>query len=219
MNGLDIMVVTVILMSGLFAFARGFVKEALSIAAWVGAAFAALYGSSLLLLTLGGLLPKSTMTEPIAAVVLFVIALIGLSMVSSAVSRRVKQSSLSAIDRTLGLVFGLARGVVLACLAYVALSWVLPPDDHRPAWIAEARTLPLLASGAERLRSLVPQSYRDKAARASGDTRLTAEQVREAAGAIRALSTPRMPPASREGTPGYGPGDQKELDRLIQESQ
>jgi len=43
MNALDIIVIAVIILSGLFAFARGFVKEALSVCAWVGAGFAALY--------------------------------------------------------------------------------------------------------------------------------------------------------------------------------
>jgi len=147
------------------------------------------------------------------------VALIVLSLVTSAVSRRIKDSSLSAVDRTLGLIFGLVRGVVLVCLAYIALAWVLPPDNHRPAWIAEARTLPLLASGADRLRGLVPAVYREKAATTADETKRAAEQIKEAAGAMGALRTPHAPPAAARDKPLYTPDDQRDLNRLIQQQQ
>jgi membrane protein required for colicin V production len=150
MNGLDLAVVTVIVMSGVFAFARGFVKEALSIVAWVGAAFAALYGSAYLLPMAGRALPKGPTTEVVAGIVLFLVVLVALSLLTSAVSRRVKQSGLSAVDRSLGLVFGLLRGVVLVCLGYLALAWALPSDERQqPAWMTHAR--PATRPGAGRL--------------------------------------------------------------------
>ncbi len=221
MNGLDLAVVTVIVMSGVFAFARGFVKEALSIVAWAGAAFAALYGSAYLLPAAGRSLPKSSVTPVVAGIILFLVVLVMLSLLTSALSRRVKQSGLSAVDRSLGLVFGLVRGVVLVCLGYLALSWALPPDERQqPAWMANARTLPFLETGADRLRALVPAVYRDRAAAAVRNTRPGASQIEEAAGAIRALSKPRGPAESdREHGRVYSPDDQNELNRLIQQRQ
>src|SRR6185437_6003399 len=82
MNGLDLAVVTVIVMSGVFAFARGFVKEALSIVAWDGAAFAALYGSAYLLPMAGRALPKGPTTEVVAGIVLFLVVLVTLSLLT-----------------------------------------------------------------------------------------------------------------------------------------
>jgi len=151
MNLLDIIVIGVILLSGLFAFARGFVKEALSVAAWVGAAFAVLYGLPYAAPFAERFLPKGPVADAAAALALFLAALIVLSLATSAIAGRVKESSLSAVDRTLGLVFGLVRGLVLVCLLYVALSWALPAGrQQQPGWIAEAKTLPLLANGASR---------------------------------------------------------------------
>lgn len=221
MNGLDLAVVTVIVMSGVFAFARGFVKEALSIVAWIGAAFAALYGSAYLLPMAGRLLPKGPTAEVVAGIVLFLIVLVALSLLTSAVSRRVKQSGLSAVDRSLGLVFGLVRGVVLVCLGYLALAWALPSDERQqPAWMTHARTLPFLETGADRLRALVPAAYRERAAAAVKSTRPGAQQLEEAAGAIRALSKPRNPAETeREHGRVYSPDDQTELNRLIQQRQ
>ena len=221
MNLLDIIVIGVILLSGLFAFARGFVKEALSVAAWVGAAFAALYGLPYAAPFAERLLPKGPVADAAAALALFLAALIVLSLATSAIAGRVKESSLSAVDRTLGLVFGLVRGLVLVCLLYVALSWALPAGrQQQPGWIAEAKTLPLLANGAERLRALVPAAYRAKAEATAADTRRAAEQMNDAASAMRALSTPRPPAATvRDHGGAYSPDDQRDLNRLIQQQQ
>jgi len=221
MNLLDIIVIAVILLSGLFAFARGFVKEALAVAAWVGAAFAALYGMPQAAPLAERYLPKGPVADAAAALVIFLVALVVLSFATSAVARRVKESSLSAIDRTLGLVFGLVRGLVLVCLIYIALAWALPAGKQpQPSWIAEAKTLPLLASGAERLRALVPAAYRAKAEATADGTRRAAEQMDEAASAMRALSAPRQPATPVRDRSGlYSPDDQRDLNRLIQQQQ
>lgn len=220
MNLLDIIVVAVVLLSGLFAFARGFVREALSVAAWVGAGFAALYGLPYATPIAERFLPKGALAEAAAALAVFLLSLIVLSLLTSAVAGRVKDSALSAIDRTLGLIFGLVRGVVLVCLAYVALAWALPAGKQQPSWIAESKTLPLLATGAERLRELVPAAYRAKAQATVDDTRRAAEQMQEAAGAMGALSKPHQqtPPPKTPGG-GYSSDDQRDLNRLIQQEQ
>jgi membrane protein required for colicin V production len=222
MNALDIAVIAVILLSGLFAFARGFVKEVLSVGAWVGAGLAALYSLPYATPIAARFLPAGAVAEAGAGLAVFVVALIVLSILTSAISRRVKDSALSAVDRTLGLIFGLVRGVVLVCLAYIALSWVWPADkpQPQPQWIAGARTLPLLANGAERLRQLLPVQYREKAQATASETRRAAEQLKEAAGAMGALSRPRGPASpARDRAPVYTPDDQRNLNRLIQQQQ
>jgi membrane protein required for colicin V production len=219
MNLLDMAVIATILFSGLFAFARGFVKEALSVAAWIGAGFAALYGMPYGAPLAGRFLPKGAVADAAAALVIFLAALILLSFASSMIAGRVKGSALSAIDRTLGLIFGLLRGAVLVCLGYIALSWALPPArDQQPAWIKDARTPPLLAIGAERLRGLVPVAYRASAESRVDETRRAAEQLKDAAGAMGALTTPRQGATPARG-PGYSADDQRDLNRLIQQQQ
>ena len=219
MNLLDIVVIAIVLLSGLFAFARGFVKEALSVAAWMGAGFAALYGLPYATPLAERFLPKGEAAEGAAALVVFLVALIILSLLTSAIASRVKDSSLSAIDRTLGLVFGLVRGLVVVCLVYIAFSWALPAKQQQPTWIAEAKTLPLLQNGADRLRALVPTAYRAKAEATADDTRRAAEQMQEAAGAMGALSKPHPPGAPGQHGPGYSVEDQRDLNRLIQQQQ
>jgi membrane protein required for colicin V production len=221
MNGLDLVVVAILVLSGLFAFARGFVKEALSIAAWGGAAFAAYYAFPAARHFVRGFFPEGPVADAAAGIGVFVVALIVLSLVASAISRRVKHSSLSALDRTFGLLFGLARGALIVCLAYVALAWLLPPGEQ-PQWMAQARTLPLLASGAQALRQLMPTPVRDRAAVAAARTGNTVQK--EVESAIRAYSLPHpatttAPAASRPAAaPAYSQTDQRELNRLFEQN-
>src|SRR5258708_14980128 len=107
-----------------------------------------------------------------AGAAFFLGPLVVLTMVTAMVATRVKGSSLSALDRTLGFVFGLVRGGVIACLAYLALTWALPEKDW-PDWAQHARTRKFLASGADALRSLVPAHAGERSAAAASDLQRT----------------------------------------------
>ena len=221
MNPFDIIVIAIVVLSGLFAFARGFVKEALSICAWGGAALATLYAFPYARPFAEHLLPKGIVADVTVAVLIFVIVLIVLSLLTSAISRRVKESSLSALDRSLGLLFGLARGAVLACLLYLGVTWALP-EQNRPEWIRQARTLPLLTSGADALRSLVPATMRNRVESTASEAQHKMEQAHQAEDAIRALQSPRTaapaPTADSTAQKGYSEDQRKDLNRLFQQN-
>jgi membrane protein required for colicin V production len=224
MNTLDIIVLAVIGLSGLFAFARGFVKEVFSIGAWIGAAAAALYAFPHTQPIARKLIATPAIADGAAAIVVFLVCLVVLSIAASAIARRVKGSALSALDRTLGLVFGLGRGVAVVCLAWIAASWALPEKDW-PDWARGARTRPFLVSGADTLRSLVPGAARERGAAVAAEAQQKLETAREADRLMRQLSTPMSPADAKAavnsagGAGGYKPDQRRELDRLIQSTQ
>ena len=220
MNALDLVVLGIIGLSGLFAFARGFVKEALSLGAWVGAGLAAAYGFPYARPFARQFIGEPMIADAAAGAAVFFVALIVLSLIGSAIARQVRGSSLSALDRTLGFVFGLARGVVICALAFMALSWSLPPQDW-PDWAQSARTRPFLTASADALRSVVPGEARARSAAAAEEAQRTLEQAREAERAIRALSTPGRPAAGTPtpATKAYDTTQRKDMDRLFQNAQ
>jgi membrane protein required for colicin V production len=223
MNALDVIVIAGIALSALFAFARGFVKEALSIAAWIGAALIALYGLDPARPIAHKFITSPMLADAAAGLILFLGSLIVLSLLTSMLASRVKQSALSAVDRALGLLFGIARGVVLACLGFIALSWAIQEKDW-PGWVRESRTRPLLANGAEMLKSFIPAAARERGAATAIEAQKGIDQAREAEQLMRALTmpTPPAPPAGKSGTPpptGYKPAERKEMDRLFQTTQ
>lgn len=220
MNPLDIAVLVVIALSALFAFARGFVREALSIAAWVGAALITLYGFNYVYGAVSRFVTTPMLADLIAGAGLFLVSLIGLTILTGYAARFVQWSALSPIDRTLGLIFGVVRGVVLVSIAYLVVDISLPPID-RPAWLRDARSEPLLAEGADRLRGVLPESLQLKSASAIDDAQRSlsrAQTARDAMGALASPVTPLPPKPQDAQAPVYKPAEQRELNRLIDNS-
>ena len=110
-NIADIGILAILLISGVFAFVRGFVHELLAVIAWVGAAAATLYGIDLATPFARQLTTMQPVADIGAGVVIFLVVLVVLTILTRMVSKRVQASSLSTLDRSLGLLFGILRGV------------------------------------------------------------------------------------------------------------
>jgi len=218
MNPLDIGVIAVIGLSAVFAFARGFVREALSIVAWVGAGFITLYGEPTVYAMVDPMVHNPLLTQLIAWFGLFIASLVVLTILTGIVARAVRSTGLSPIDRTLGFVFGLLRGAFIVSLAYLLLDVSVQKND-RPAWLRDAKSEPYLQQGADMLRGFLPESLRIKSASAADEVIKTVTPAMEAEKAMRALTNPTAPPATAQDQPSaaptYKPSDQRELNRLI----
>lgn len=180
LTALDLVAIGILLLSAGLAFLRGFVHEVLSIAAWVGAAFAALYGLPLAQPEARTYISNHLAADIAAGVVLFLVSLLVLSLITGALARRVQSSSLNSLDRSLGFLFGLVRGAVIIALAFIVLEWFLPSSGPRPAWITMARGLPMMERGADVLRSLVPAGLLAEEDRARAVSREAQDQARKA---------------------------------------
>lgn len=227
MNPLDIGVIAVIALSAVFAFARGFVREALSIVAWVTAGVATLYGFKTVYAIVDPMVHNPLLSQLIAGFGLFLSTLIVMTIITGFVARSVRSSALSPIDRPLGFIFGMVRGAFIVSLAYLLLDVSLSPSD-RPSWIREAKSTPYLQEGADLLRAVLPESLKNKAADATDQTMKAVSPAVEADKALRALTNPTAPAPtpSAQGpgnaqtqnnnpAPSYNPTDRQQLDRLI----
>jgi membrane protein required for colicin V production len=213
MNYLDIGVVAVIVLSALFAFARGFVREVFSVIAWVGAALITLYGFGWAYDRIEPYVHNPLLSQVIAGFGLFVVSLIVLTMATGILARAVSMTPFSPIDRTLGFVFGIARGMFLVCLAYLLVGMALPPGDW-PPWLRDAKSGPYLSEGADLLRGFLPESLKLKSADL---TPLPVDPAVEARRAMRALEKPGATGQTPQdaASPRYREQNQRELDRLI----
>ena len=218
MNPLDLGVIAVIGLSAIFAFARGFVREALSIVAWVGAGFITLYCFNAVNAMVDPMVHNPLLSQLIAGFGLFIASLIVLTILTGIAARSVRSSALSPIDRTLGFIFGLLRGAFIVSLAFLLLDVSVQKTD-RPVWLREAKSEPYLQQGADMLRGFLPESLRMKSAAAADDVIRSVSPAAEAERAMRALTNPTAPapaaPAQASQLPGYKPSDQREFDRLI----
>jgi len=214
-NSLDLAILGVIAISAIFAFARGFVREVLSIVAWIGAALITLYAFNDVYRLVVRFVTTPLLADLIAGAGLFVASLIVLTILTGYLARFVQSSALSPIDRTLGLIFGLARGAFLVSLAYLMVDISLPQSD-RPGWIKQAKSEPFLVQGAELLRSALPEPLQIKGTAAADEAqRALADK------AMRALSSPAAPSPAKPGegpAPNYKQGDRRDMNRLIENS-
>jgi len=218
-NAVDLVVAVFVVISGLLAFARGLVREVLSIIGWVGAAVVTLFAVPHLRPYLAPVLGNDAFILNVATgVLIFVVTLVAISLASYAIARQVKNSQLSALDRSLGFIFGLARGAVLICLAYMALAWSIPDPAQHPQVIRDARSLPLVQMGVTVLTGLVPESWRGSAVRRSEDIRRSAEAEaqRAASRALETLIAPQPRAPTQREQPGYSPKERQDMERLIQ---
>ena len=157
----DLGVAAVVLLSAIFAFYRGFVREVLAIAGWVGAAVFAVYYFDDVRPHVEPYLKDELLTDIATAAGLFLGSLVVFWLVIHFIVIRVKKSALNALDRSLGFVFGVARGVVVVALAFMLGEKMIWADEEypRPEWVSGARSLPLIEYAATTMVALVPEEW------------------------------------------------------------
>ncbi len=160
MTWVDFAVLGVIAVSGILALSRGLVSEVLGLGAWIAAAAVAFYGYPLLEPHVAEWTGFSLDIAQIISVgAIFLVALMVFAVITGRIGAVVRESALGGVDRTLGLVFGLARGAVLVIAAYIAAG-MFTSTDRWPDPVKDARSLPIVADGAAWLVSLLPPALR-----------------------------------------------------------
>jgi membrane protein required for colicin V production len=212
-NGVDLIILAVLAISAVLAWGRGFVHEVLAIGGWIGAIFVTIYAFPYARPFARQLIAVELLADIAAGMVIFVVSLGVFSIVTRALSRRVQDSALNVLDRSLGFLFGLVRGVVLVALAYIGLEWMMPAGEH-PQWLRNARAMPAVEITADTLRSMVPG--RAPTGRALVPPSNTTGNI------LHDMLTVRPQNQDAAGSTSDGAYDRKErseLDRLIDRSQ
>jgi membrane protein required for colicin V production len=157
---LDLVVFGVVLISALLAAVRGFTREVLAIVSWIAAAAVAWVFHPQLVPFVKQYIPASSAQDTIALVAsiaaLFLGTLIIVSLVTARISDFVLDSRIGALDRTLGFVFGAARGLLLAVIGYLFFA-ALIGNEKMPAWAKDAKAKPMLEETGRSLIAMLPQ--------------------------------------------------------------
>ncbi|MEQ8660084.1 MAG: CvpA family protein [Gammaproteobacteria bacterium] len=153
MNWADIAILAVILISVLVSILRGFVKEVLSLVAWIVAFWAAATFAA----------PASTLLEPYVAlptarlvigfVAVLVAALLAVGLINFVIGKLLEGAGLSGTDRLLGAVFGFARGAAVVVIAVLLAGLTALPAEP---WWREARIIAPFEAAALRVLEWLP---------------------------------------------------------------
>ena len=220
-NIVDLVIMASLLVSGLLALSRGFVKEVLFIAGLVLAAFAALTWFPSVQLFLEHYIGQALIAGSIAFVVIFVSVLTAASYLSSAISRRVRGSEIGILDRSLGFLFGLARGALVIALAYLLLVQFYPALLQEKE-LRTARAMPAVEYSARLLARLLPQHIGESLDKIGELSRMGAQNFEssldnaikagKAAEKLKDVTTG----TDKHGDSGYTRGSREDMNRLIQ---
>ena len=143
---LDGILVGFTLVSALLAMVRGFSREVLSIASWIAAAAAAyFFWRPVVPYVETYVRPYSDDPRAaifVAAAIVFVIALIIVTLITMKIADAIIDSRIGALDRTLGFLYGAARGILVVAVCLMLFDWIV--GDKRPDWVAKAKSAPML---------------------------------------------------------------------------
>lgn len=163
MNSTDYVVIVAVMLSAVMGVARGFLREAVALGAWVIALFLAWHFSDLIAPHLGGLLSDSEVRPWAARVIIVALVLLLGALVGAMLGHFVRLSIFSGLDRLLGFAFGVLRGFVLLGV-FVILGQLLRLQDE--PWWRHSVLIPYGESVANGLRTLVGE---ERVRHASGE--------------------------------------------------
>lgn len=156
-QGLDIILVVIMILSGFLAMLRGLTREMLSIMSWALAALVTLFAYTYFKNDIRGMIDTPMLADAVLIISVFILSLILFSLVTVNISERVLDSRVGAVDRTLGFIYGLVRGLILVVIAYLIVGQIVEKQNF-PRWITDARSLPLIESAGEGIKSLLPDN-------------------------------------------------------------
>ena len=152
---LDVLLIVVMLISGLLAMIRGFMREVLSIAAWGIAAAAAIFLSPRITPLVQGYVSSDKIAQAVAIGGVFLVTLLIVSIITVRLSDMVLDSRVGALDRTMGFLFGLGRGLIIVVVAFLFFAWLVP-DRSQPDWVRGAKSRVVLQGTGHWLMSMLP---------------------------------------------------------------
>ncbi len=245
----DIIVLGALFVSAIIAFLRGFIREVLTIVGVVGGLAASVYFGPMVKpqmrawfgvkegdeepARLFDIAPLDIIADVVSYAAVFVLVVIILSILSHFISKAVNSIGLGPVDRTLGVAFGLARGLVLLGILYIPVDMMVEPET-KAEWFKDSRTHGYVELTARELKAFLPEDKDGELKKkmkdgqsAISETRQRLEDIDllkkagEAAGGAENDEEPARVPLP-DGAPapeggGYQPGERQEMKHLIEE--
>lgn len=220
---LDLGLIVIILISALLSMVRGFTREVLAIGSWAAAAAAAYFFYPYLLPYVTPYIHKEPIPQIVSAAAVFFVTLIVVSVLTVRISDAILDSKVGALDRSLGFVFGAARGFLLGVVAFSIFNWLVA-EKQQPEWVKDAKTRPIMLQTADRIIALLPDDAEHtiegwwKKTKATGPTEEPPDESLTAPAEDTATPQPPKPAATPAPTPPapttVSPADKQRLDTL-----
>lgn len=157
MTQFDFIVLALLAISAAVGFARGAAREVAALFALVAASMIAIFGLPLFAPMVREVVKPGWFGTVAALIVVFIVAYVALRLIGAGVARQIQRTDLlGVLDRSIGLLIGLGRGLLVLGALYLMFH-AATPLDLQPRWITEARTWPMARSMGNLITSLAPR--------------------------------------------------------------
>lgn len=229
LNNLDVIILVIVVVSALIAFARGLVKEVLSIIGWVLATAAIIYLLPMFLPFVHNFVSNNLLAGVVTSLSIFTIFFIFWIYFSSHIIVKIRSSKLNSLDRLLGLFFGVMRAFLLIILFNILVSWIVPADSQSE-FLRDSKYFKLASSFAKPIEELIPEETLNLIKSKSGDFIKEGEvlsdsnkesiipQDEDVLELFVKLAQPQLKSDTKpkpDNTSGYEKSERESLDRLI----
>ena len=160
-NFFDVFLISVIAISAIIGFSRGFIREVLGTAAWIGALFLASKGFEWPETFLRSFIQDETISYISSRILVFCVFLILFILIAQLISYYVQNSIAQSIDRSLGIIFGILRGCVLICIFYFGTLFFISKNEE-PSIVKTSLSLPWIQKGVKLIQGILPKKLKEE---------------------------------------------------------
>ncbi|RMF18168.1 MAG: CvpA family protein [Alphaproteobacteria bacterium] len=212
LNSFDIAVALLLLISVLVAFSRGMTAMLLSLAAWGGAVLVTLVAWQTVAGWMHPWFADPALADFLAAPALFVVSLVILKLLARMIARSVRDGPLGLLDCSLGALFGLVFGLLVASSIWLLLDGMVW-KGHRPKTVENSQARPILVYGAAMLARIGPD-FLSRIEAENEHPALIDRLRRESRGLPEDLE--QLARRVKNGETGYPDDARRELDRILE---
>jgi len=155
----DYILLVIIAVSALLSLWRGFMKEALSLVSWIAALWIGMLFFYDLARVMRDWIETPTIRNVVAFGLLFIATLLVGGLVNFLAGQLISRTGLTSTDRILGVIFGVARGVVVVAVLVMLAGLTTVPEDP---WWQESMLLEYFQDVALWLRSFLPADIAER---------------------------------------------------------
>ncbi len=189
----DLVVTAVVIISVIFAFYRGLLRELLGITSWILAGLGAVWSYGPFLKFFTNRVEKVQMWTIISTITTALIILIIMTLINSHITGKLRKSALSGLDRILGAAFGVLRAGLLIVLAWTFMRQMMFPPQKRAEMTKENVVITYMNQGADWMEKLLPESVQKEM-----------------------KATPKKQEVKKPEKPQYSDKDREKLDEMIE---
>lgn len=215
LNLFDAAVIGVMMLSCLFAFFRGFVREVLSLGAWIGAALVTVYYFPSVSVMLRPYFKSSVGATGVGTLAIYTVALISFSIFNAFIIKFMRSGKeVGMLDNALGFGFGAARGALIVSLAYFIVTIAMPQEEY-PEWLTKSMTRPYAEKGALVIAKSAPDYLREISSLNKLAEKELAEEQKLKKSADKDEPVEYVDSEEEHGEAGYSKSETQQMERLL----